>query len=74
MFVMIIGSLNIIAGIVTTVSQYLKISELNESNVLCICHGVNFIGDVKTELLKHPLDRMRPKELLNYLKMNMIDW
>ena len=68
MFVMIIGTLNIIAGIVTTVSQYLKISELNESNRVAYLSWGKFYRDVKTELLKHPLDRMRPKELLKLSK------
>jgi len=68
MFVMIIGSLNIIAGIVTTVSQYLKISELNEANRVAYLSWGKFYRDVKTELLKHPLDRMRPKELLKLSK------
>ena len=68
LFVMVVGSLNIIAGIVTTVSQYLKISELNESNRVAYLSWGKFYRDVKTELLKHPLDRMRPKELLKLSK------
>ncbi len=68
MFVMIIGSFNILAGIITTVSQYLKISELNESNRVAYLSWGKFYRDVKTELLKHPLDRMRPKELLKLSK------
>jgi len=68
MFVMIIGSLNIIAGIITTVSQYLKISELNEANRVAYLSWGKFYRDVKTELLRHPLDRMRPKELLKLSK------
>jgi len=68
MFVMIIGSLNIFAGIITTIYQYLKISELNESNRVAYISWGKFYRDVKTELLKHPLDRMRPKELLKLSK------
>ena len=30
-FVMVVGSFNILAAIITTISQYLKIAELNES-------------------------------------------
>ena len=65
---MIIGSLNILAGILTTVYQYLKISELNESNRVAYLSWGKFYRDVKTELSKHPLDRMRPKELLKLSK------
>lgn len=68
MYVMIIGSLNIFAGILTTIYQYLKISELNESNRVAYLSWGKFYRDVKTELLKHPLDRMRPKELLKLSK------
>ena len=68
MYVMIIGSLNILAGILTTVYQYLKISELNESNRVAYLSWGKFYRDVKTELSKHPLDRMRPKELLKLSK------
>lgn len=68
MYVMIIGSLNILAGILTTIYQYLKISELNESNRVAYLSWGKFYRDVKTELSKHPLDRMRPKELLKLSK------
>jgi hypothetical protein len=68
MYVMIIGSMNIFAGILTTIYQYLKISELNESNRVAYLSWGKFFRDVKTELLKHPLDRMRPKELLKLSK------
>ena len=68
MYVMIIGSLNILAGILTTVYQYLKISELNESNRVAYLSWGKFYRNVKTELSKHPLDRMRPKELLKLSK------
>ena len=71
---MVVGSLNIIAGIVTTVSQYLKISELNESNRVAYLSWGKFYRDVKTELLKHPLDRMRPKELrMNFSEKTKVD-
>ena len=57
-----------IAGILTTIYQYLKISELNESNRVAYLSWGKFYRDVKTELSKHPLDRMRPKELLKLSK------
>lgn len=66
--VMAIGSLNIIAGIITTISQYLKIAELNESHRVASLSWGKFYRNVKTELAKHPLDRMGPFEMLKICK------
>lgn len=68
MYVMIVGSLNIIAGILTTIYQYFKISELNEANRVAYLSWGKFYRDIKTELCKHPLDRTKPKELLKFSK------
>lgn len=67
-FVVIVGSLNILAGIITTIYQYLKISELNESHRVAQLSWGKFYRNVKTELAKHPLDRMGPAELLKISK------
>ena len=69
---MMIGAVNIFAGILTTIQQFLKISELNESNRVAYLSWGKFYRDVKTELSKHPLDRMRPKELLKLSKNKFI--
>tara|TARA_Y100001970_G_scaffold294100_1_gene446837 strand:- start:2222 stop:3274 length:1053 start_codon:yes stop_codon:yes gene_type:complete len=66
--VMAIGSLNIIAGVITTISQYLKIAELNESHRVASLSWGKFYRNVKTELTKHPLDRMGPFEMLKICK------
>ena len=66
--VMGIGSLNIIAGIITTISQYLKIAELNESHRVASLSWGKFYRNVKTELTKHPLDRLGPFEMLKISK------
>lgn len=66
--VMTIGSLNIIAGVITTISQYLKIAELNESHRVASLSWGKFYRNVKTELTKHPLDRMGPFEMLKICK------
>ena len=68
LYVIIVGALNIIAGIITTVYQYLKISELNESHRVAHLSWGKFYRNIKTELAKHPLDRMRPLELLKISK------
>ena len=67
-YVMVIGSLNIIAGILTTIYQYFKISELNESNRIAYLSWGKYYRDIKTELSKHPFDRTKPKELLKFSK------
>jgi len=52
-----IGSLNIIAGIITTIQQFLKINELNESHRIATISWGKFYRNVKTELLKSPSER-----------------
>lgn len=63
---MTIGSLSIIAGIISTVSQFLKISELNESHRVASLSWGKFYRNIKTELSRHPLDRSPPKEFIKY--------
>jgi hypothetical protein len=67
-FVMTIGGLNILAAIVTTISQYLKVSELNESYRAGSLSWGKFYRNIKTELAKHPLDRMGPSNMLKHYK------
>lgn len=52
--VMIIGSINIFAGILTTVSQYLKINELLEAHRVTGISWSKFSRDIKMELSKDP--------------------
>jgi hypothetical protein len=67
-FVMTVGGLNILAAIVTTISQYLKVSELNESYRAGSLSWGKFYRNIKTELAKHPLDRMAPSSMLKHYK------
>jgi hypothetical protein len=67
-FVMIVGSFNILAAIITTISQYLKIAELNESYRVGTLSWGKFYRNIKTELAKHPLDRMPAKTMLKICK------
>lgn len=64
--VMVIGTFNIIAGIITTIFQFLKISELNESHRVASMAWGKFYRKVKTELTRHPIDRTPPYEMLKY--------
>ena len=59
-----IGTLSIIAGIITTVSQFLKIAELNEGHRVASLSWGKFYRNIKTELTRHPLDRMSPLDLI----------
>lgn len=67
-FVMATGSLSIIAAIVTTISQFLKISELNEGHRIASLSWGKFYRNIRTELAKHPLDRVNPIDMLKMLK------
>ena len=58
-----IGSLNILAGIITTIQQFLKINELNESHRIASISWGKFYRNIKTELLKTPQERCE----VNYL-------
>ena len=64
--VMVIGTLNLIAAIITTVYQFLKISELNESYRMSALSWGKYYRVIKTELLKHPLDRKSHEHIVKY--------
>jgi hypothetical protein len=52
--VMIVGTINIFAGILTTISQYLKVNELLESHRVAGISWSKFSRDIKIELAKDP--------------------
>ena len=54
---MAIGTINIFIGILTTVQQYLKISELNESHRVAAIAWDKFARNIRIELAKSPLER-----------------
>ena len=66
--VMTIGSLNILAGIITTVHQYLKISELNESHRVSCVAWDKFFRNLKVELAKPRDERVPVFQLLKWAK------
>ena len=57
LFSSIVGGINILAGIITTIQQYLKIAELNESHRVASISWDKFYRNLKIELAKHPKDR-----------------
>ena len=65
-FSMSVGGLNIIAGIITTVQQFLKITQLNEAHRVSSIAWDKFYRNIKTELAKHPKERI---PVIQFLKM-----
>jgi hypothetical protein len=63
-----VGSLSILAGIISTVAQFLKVSELNEAHRIAALSWGKFFRTVKTEIARHPLDRQPPTLLINQNK------
>ena len=62
--VMGIGSLSILAGIITTIQQFLKISELNEAHRASTISWSKFHNILKTIVSRHPLDRDPPSQTI----------
>ena len=65
MYTMIIGAFNILAGFISTVSQFLKINELNESHRVSSISWAKLHRNIKIELIKKPTER---EPVYNYLK------
>ena len=53
----VIGSINILIGILTTIQQYLKISELNEAHRVAAISWDKFARNIRIELSKKPTER-----------------
>lgn len=66
--VITIGSLSIIAGIITTIYQFLKISEINEGHRVALLSWGKFHRNLESELTRHPLDRTNASELIKISK------
>jgi hypothetical protein len=67
-FVMVVGGFNIMAGIITTIQQFLKITQLNESHRVSSIAWDKFYRNVKIELAKHPSERIDPRQMLKMSK------
>lgn len=61
---MVIGALNIFIGIITTIQQYLKISELNEAHRVSSISWDKFARNIRIELSKAPSERMEAKQFI----------
>jgi ribosomal protein S4 len=65
---MAIGAVNIFAGILTTIAQFLKIGELNESHRVSAISWDKFYRNIKVELAKSPEERMHVNQMLKICK------
>lgn len=68
LFIMAAGGFNILAGIITTIQQFLKITQLNEAHRVSTIAWDKFYRNIKIELAKHPSERMDPKHMLKLSK------
>lgn len=66
--VMGVGAFNIFAGIITTIYQFLKISELSEGHRVSALYWGKFYRNLRTELSKHPLDRSNHESVITNAK------
>ena len=67
-FVMIVGGFNILAGIISTIQQFLKITQLNEAHRVSGIAWDKFYRSVKIELAKHPDERMPVLQMIKMCK------
>lgn len=68
---MVIGAINIFIGILTTIQQYLKISELNESHRVAGISWDKFSRNIRIELAKSPCERM---DCGSFLKVSRLEF
>jgi hypothetical protein len=67
-FVMFIGGFNILAGIITTIQQFLKITQLSESHRVSSIAWDKFYRNIKTEISKHPDERSPVGQMIQLCK------
>ena len=65
---MIVGGFNILAGIITTIQQFLKITQLNEARRVSSIAWDKFYRNIKIELAKHPSERIDVKQMIKMSK------
>ena len=65
---MMIGSINIVAGIVTTISQFLRVNELQEGHRVASLSWGKYSRNLKYELSRHPRDRTPITEMMKISK------
>jgi len=67
-YAMVVGGFNLLGGIISTVQQFLKITQLNEAHRVSGISWDKFYRNIKTELAKHPNERMHAAQMLKICK------
>ena len=67
-YVMVIGTFNILVGIITTIKQFLKISELNEGHRISSISWDKYYRNIRVELAKNPEERLPVEHFLKSAK------
>ena len=67
-FAMVVGGFNIMAGIITTVQQFLKITQLNEAHRVSSIAWDKFYRNIKIEIAKHPRERIHVNQMIKMCK------
>jgi len=67
-FMMVVGGFNLLGGIVTTIQQFLKITQLNEAHRVSSIAWDKFYRNIKIELAKHPSERIEVKQMVKMSK------
>ncbi len=65
---MVIGTINILIGIITTIQQYLKISELNEAHRVSSIAWDKYARNIRIELAKRPEERTNAGIFIKYCR------
>lgn len=66
--VMVIGGFNIAAGIIQTIQNFLKITELNEAYRISSISWDKFYRNIKIEMAKHPSERLPVMQMFKMCK------
>lgn len=68
LYSVIVGSINIFAGIITTIQQFLKVTELNEAHRVSSISWDKFYRNIKLEISKSRIERIPPFQFLKLSK------
>ena len=68
LFAMFVGGINILGGIISTIQQFLKITQLNEAHRVASISWDKFYRNIKIELAKHPEERIHVSHMLKMSK------
>lgn len=65
---MVVGGVNILGGIISTIQQFLKITQLNEAHRVSSIAWDKFYRNIKIEMAKHPNERIHVTHMLKMSK------